>query len=122
MRILRLLLLVIFAQVAHAQCGLVGTLTDRLRDCSQKSTRVPGFEVVSVTADGSYLYHRGQDLIISPPLKRSEKKCLRPYKRITAVSRFLRLVPKHGETPKDTARCVLREASRYVLLDGEKFL
>lgn len=122
MRVFLILLLVIMVPAAHAQCGLAGTITDRLRDCSQKSANVPGFEVVSVTSDGSYLYHRGQDLIISPPLKRSEKKCLRPYKRITAVSRFLRLVPKHGDTPTGSARCVLREASRYVLLDGEKFL
>lgn len=122
MRTLLLILCILLSRPAEARCGLSGTVADRLRDCRAESAEWPGYQVISVTTDGAYLYHAGEDLIVSPPLKRSEKKCLRPYKRIGALSRVMRLLPKHGETPPDSARCVLREASRYVLLPGERFL
>lgn len=114
----------ILYQSAFASCGLQGTVEDRIESCkSVVALNFDGFEIVSVTSSGVYYYHLETDTILSPIFKKSsKKKCLKPYRRITALRKIFQKVPKLEKIPRDSFRCILKKSSRYILLENETLL
>jgi hypothetical protein len=109
---------------AFASCGLQGTVEDRIESCkSVEAPELNGFEVISVTSSGIYYYHSETDSILSPIFKKSsQRKCVKPYKKITALRKIFQKIPKLEKIPRDSFRCILRKSSRYILLENETLL
>jgi hypothetical protein len=121
MNILSLILVIFISLPTFAECGLIGSVKERLESCSKyNSGRTQGFQVISVTSNGEYLFDAKTDIIISPVLKKtSRKKCLKPYRKLTPLENQLGDIPKLDKIPKDSFRCILRKSSQYILLENE---
>ena len=116
-------LFVLSSVEVFASCGLKGTLEERLNDCKSEGTRELGFQVISVTKSGQYLYNSRVDTILSPAFpKTGSFKCLSPYRQLRKFRRVFNQSPRFERTPEGHFRCFLKDASRYLLLENETLL
>ena len=121
MRIIPFILVIFISLPALADCGLAGSVKERLESCNKyNSGRTQGLQVISLTSSGEYLFDANTDIIISPTFKKSaRKRCLKPYKKLTSLKTLPRDIPKREKIPKDSFRCILRRSSQYILLENE---
>ena len=107
-----MLIALIFATITMADCGQIGKITERLESCKSIRSQNSGFEIVTEVSGLAYLYHAKSDSILSPEF---EKKfnCSKPFKK------YNKLMGIKLETDKSKTRCILKDASRYILVENE---
>jgi hypothetical protein len=100
-----------FSLTGHAACGLYGTVEKRIHSCRNGPSQHQGFIPITLNQDGIYYYSSLKDHIISPPFPEGpDDKCQRPFKKMKV---------NMIKTPEKNYRCVLKNASRFILLENE---
>lgn len=105
------LLFIVFSfNLFASDCGLHGTVQERLSSCQNESTPVVGYPVISRIGIEKFIYDKNRDRIISPPYGEGDgHKCPKHYVK----------KKKLFNDPKNSFRCVLNNASKYILVQDE---
>lgn len=102
----------LFSQLTWGNCGLEGTVIERMASCKHLP-KLKELTPITSNKDGIYYYQESEDIIISPLfLSKMPKRCILPFKK-SKSSKLL-------DTPKGSYRCLLKNASRFILLTNEK--